>query len=732
MIQTPLSLDDVLARLSRITSTVTSLHRENEPGIYAALKLITRNAVDLIPGAVVSICSFDPTRGALDLDRRVMVGEPFWPAVDDPCQINGLATAALQHKVRQFSWEDQASESAAGQVACFPLLASGDVFGVLVANRPDDQPFQPTDLTWLENLASLAALTLSLTRLPIQAQQEQTRRERQLRRLRRAGMLISSRSSLQDTLDTILRTALEITDASYGIFRLVDRSAKYLVTRSFTGIGLAKPAIENLPIGETSVMGYVARKREPVLISDLHEEPWKAIYYPLDHELDMRSEVAVPLIGASGRLEGVLNLESPEINAFDKEDRYILQILATQAVIAIQEVRLLDTLQDIAAMLYTHSLDDIHQALVERACDLLNVPTSLIWLQEKDRLVVQAASVKSIYDQSIPLGSGPTSRAIQSGLSVSLLELHADDIELPGLEGAGSALFVPFSTGSDSGPGGVFSVYSARGDIRDFGQSDWDKRVVSILGHYDALAVQNSAHLEALKLAEDQRATTETFAAIGDITANLLHRLNNKVGTIPVRVEGIQDKCEALIQTDPYLASNLAEIQRSAAEAMQVVRESLEHLRPIQLAPVSVAACVQNAIASTQLPGGVQVETQGLESLPTVQAGADRLNLVFANLLENAVDAMGQVGEVHILGTVRSKWVEVRVSDTGPGIPPELHERIFEFNYSSRASHPGKLGFGLWWVKSWVTRFGGRVAVESAHGRGTTFILSLPLAEGDV
>jgi signal transduction histidine kinase len=314
---------------------------------------------------------------------------------------------------------------------------------------------------------------------------------------------------------------------------------------------------------------------------------------------------------------------------------------------------------------------------------------------------------------------------------VSLLELRANDIELPGLEGAGSALFVPFSTGADNTPGGVFSVYSARGDLRDFSQSDWDKRVVSILGHYDALAVQNAAHLDALKLAEDQRATTETFAAIGDITANLLHRLNNKIGTIPVRVEGIQDKCEAFILADPYLSTNLAEIQRSAAEAMQVVRDSLEHLRPIQLAPVSVAVCVQNAITATQLPVGVRVETQGLESLPTVQAGADRLNLVFANLLENAADAMGAVGEVRILGTMRGKWVEVQVSDTGPGIPPELHERIFEFNYSSRASHPGKLGFGLWWVKSWVTRFGGRVAIDSTRGRGTTFILSLPLAVGE-
>ena len=58
-------------------------------------------------------------------------------------------------------------------------------------------------------------------------------------------------------------------------------------------------------------MAWVARNRQAACISDLHEEPWSQIYYPLDASLEMRSELAVPLIGASGRLEGVLNLESP-------------------------------------------------------------------------------------------------------------------------------------------------------------------------------------------------------------------------------------------------------------------------------------------------------------------------------------------------------------------------------------------------------------------------------------
>jgi signal transduction histidine kinase len=690
MILPTFSLEEALVRLDGITRAITALRGEDKPGVQAALELVVKSAVELVPGASVSISRLE--------------------ASFEPSSV---------------------------QVTYFPLTVAGEALGVLVAAPPENAPFTPPQLAWLEHLAGLAAVILSLaTRRPALPAQEQTRRERQLRRLWRAGMLISSRSSLQDTLDAILSMALEITDASYGIFRLVDRSGKYLVTRSFIGHGLAQPAVENLPLEDTSVMGYVANRREPVVISDLHEEPWSKIYYPLDHGLEMRSEVAVPLIGASGRLEGVFNLESPEVNAFDKEDRYILQILATQAVVAIQEMRLLDSLQDIAAMLYTHSLPSIHQALVEQACDLLNVPTSLIWLLDKGRLVVRAASQPDLRDQSIPLGSGHTSRAVQGDAAAILLELKPDEAELPALAEAGSGLVVPFSAGNDTlTPGGAFSVYTAQGDRRDFSQSDWDKRVLSILGHYAALAVQNAADLEALRLAEDQRATTETFAAIGDIAANLLHRLNNKVGTIPVRVEGIQDKCEALLQTDPYLAANLSEIQRSAAEAMQVVRENLDHLRPIQLAPVSVAACIQEALASTRLPAGVRVETQGLEALPPVQAGADRLSLVFANLLENAADAMKGEGEVHIQVAVQGKFVEIQVSDTGPGIPLELQERIFEFSYSSRAAHPGKLGFGLWWVKSLVTRFGGRVTVESparaGTTAGTTFILSLPLSGGE-
>jgi signal transduction histidine kinase len=253
--------------------------------------------------------------------------------------------------------------------------------------------------------------------------------------------------------------------------------------------------------------------------------------------------------------------------------------------------------------------------------------------------------------------------------------------------------------------------------------------VLACLANYAVLALQNAAHQDALKNAQEQRAVAETFAAVGDIAANLLHQLNNKIGSIPVRVQGIQDKCGEIVSNDRYLAVNLAEIERSASDAMAAVRENLAQLRPIQMAEISVIECVREALAEARLPAGILVNLQHLETLPAVLAGQTSLAWVFANLCQNASEALGGTGEITIAGGVSKGWVEVTLHDDGPGIPPELHERIFELNFSGRrGQHPSKLGFGLWWAKTLMVRLGGSVTVESDARQGATFRLKLPAA----
>jgi signal transduction histidine kinase len=479
-------------------------------------------------------------------------------------------------------------------------------------------------------------------------------------------------------------------------------------------------------------MGWAAKLRQPLLIADLRDDPWARVYYPLDHEVAMRSELAVPLIGASGRLEGVLNLESPAVAAFSEQDSRLLQALATQAVIAIQEVRLLDALQEIAERLLTQPPQQVFERLVAMACELLNAPVGSIWVLEEEQLVLQASNSAARRGTRLPLHGSLTGQAILRRGPVAVDDLAEEPRfslrDLAGQQGWAGALIVPLLAGEQGQPLGAFSIYSQAEDPRRFAEADWDKKVLAVLARHAALAVQEASRREALRAAEEQRAVAETFAAVGDIAANLLHRVNNQVGTIPVRVEGIQDKCAGALAADPYLATNLEQIERSAAEAMAVMRDTLFHLRPIHLMPVSLAECVAEAIDESALPAAVTVHCFGLDELPLVHAGPRRLSLVFTNLLENAAAAMEGSGVISVRGAVQGGWVEVHVSDSGPGIAPDLHERIFDFNFSGRRAHSGKLGFGLWWVKTLMARFGGSVAVDSDGQHGATFTLRLPVA----
>lgn len=731
---------DALASLNRIGRTVNRIGPGQEADSASTLRLIVDSALQVAPEASAVIYAYDAAAGGFDLTSRVTAGPLAAPAPGDGPRPDGLGRRAIDGRHTVLSYEGPGmtihpiqAEAGAQAAACFPLVVADEPLGALYVYLPVQRPFSPLELLTLENFVNHAAMAIFQARQLARVQADLTRTADELTRLRRADLLISSRLRLPDTLEAILLMALEVTGAHFGIFRLVDRGGSKLVTAAVAG-DLGRPAVEALPINTTSIMGWAAKLRRPLLIHDLQTDPWARVYYPLDHEAAMRSELAVPLLAASGRLEGVLNLESPVVGAFSEQDSRLLQALATQAVIAIQEVRLLDALQEIAERLLTQPPQQVFDRLVAMACELLNVPVGSIWVLDQESLVLQATNSAARRGARLPLHDSMTGQAILRRGPVTADDLSSE----PGFaqralavqHGWAGALIVPMQAGEQGQPLGAFSVYSRAGDARRFAEADWDKKVLAVLARHAALAVQEASRREALRAAEEQRAVAETFAAVGDIAANLLHRVNNQVGTIPVRVEGIQDKCAGALAADSYLASNLEHIERSAAEAMTVMRDTLFHLRPIHLMPVRLADCVAEALADSHLPPGVHIEAVGLDALPPVHAGPRRLSLVFTNLLENACTAMEGAGAITVRGAVNGGWVEVQVSDTGPGIAPELHERIFDFNFSGRQAHAGKLGFGLWWVKTLMARFGGSVAVDSDGQRGATFTLRLPVAEG--
>lgn len=119
------------------------------------------------------------------------------------------------------------------------------------------------------------------------------------------------------------------------------------------------------------------------------------------------------------------------------------------------------------------------------------------------------------------------------------------------------------------------------------------------------------------------------------------------------------------------------------------------------------------------------------ENLPRVNAHARRLEQVFHNLLENAVKYTESEGRITLRAAVVATDLEVRIEDTGQGIPPSDVPHIFERFYradKARSREQGGTGLGLSIVKHIVQLHGGSVAAESRYGEGTTIILRLPLA----
>jgi GAF domain-containing protein len=736
---------EALASLNQISGTINHIGSDDVISSADSLQLIVESAIRVVQGSSAVIFTYDETRGMFESESRVSADPDGLeilprPSVNDDCpRKDGIGMRTVQRRCSVISYEEPDLDvhpyhAALGvrAVGCFPLIVVEQVVGVMYVYLCEERPFTRLELLMLDNFVNQAAMAIYHTRRLANMRRDLDRKEDELNRLHRAGMLISSRLKLEETLESILQLALDMTNAHYGIFRLLDRSGENLITRAFAGTNMTRPKIETLPLSANSVMGYVARSRQPILIPDLQAEPWLKIYYPLDDGLQMRSELAVPLINASGRLEGVLNLESPEPGAFDENHSHMLQSLATYAVTAIQEVRLLDALLEVARLIFTQPCQQVLNHLVALACDLLNASSSALWLKRDHELVLEASSGGYRHGDRMPVAGSLTGQAILQREAVVADDVRTDSRfhrrDLAQSQNWVRALVVPLLTRDEEQPMGAFGVYSSEFDPGRFAESDWDKKVLTFLAHYAVLALQNENRQQALRSAQEQRSVAETFAAVGDIASNLLHQLNNKVGTIPVRIQGIQDKCQQTLNQDAYLATNLVEIERSANEAMTAVRENLSHLRPIQLVEVDIASCIEQALETANLPEGVSVDIKPFDNLPPVIAGQRNLALVFANLFENAADAMKGCGQIIVRAATQNRMVEITVSDSGSGITPDLHSRIFELNYSSRGqTRPGKLGFGLWWVKTVMARLGGSVTVESDGMQGTTFRLKLPV-----
>lgn len=739
----PDRLLNALSSLNQIGATVNKLGPSQSITVEGTLRLIVESAIKVIHDSSAVIYTYSGSQQRFKRSSRVSAGEKSLPDPHDEPRRDGMGHLAIARQQRVVSYEEQEvdihpikTEAGARAVTCYPLIVAGQIVGVLYVYLHEMRKFEQLELLMLDNFVNQAAMAIFHARRIVRARRRLAEKEDEVTSLRRAGLLISSRSGLQETLDSILQMAMDVIGAEYGSFRLVSEHASVLELAAIAGDPPSPEAQFDLPIDETSIMGRVAKRRQPLLVDDVLDEKWSQIYYPLNESTQMRSELAVPLIGASGRLEGVLNLESPQPDAFNEEDIRRLHTFATHAVIAIQEMVLLNALQEISEILLSESQPRVLQRVASLACSLLNACSSSIWMLTGEQLDLKAAAGDDTYHDAIAVRGSIIGQVVQSGMALT----STDSINAPAMrtseagdaEASKHLLVVPLQREAGEGPdalGAISVCLDASGGVET---SDWDQKVLTILAHYASLTIRNTARIRALEVARSQRAATETFAALGDIAVNLLHQLNNRIGIIPVRIQGIQESCTDAIQADPYLEKNLAVIEAKAREAMIELRDSLTLLHPVNPAHLHLHECVAEALEKSNLHEMVKFESDIFEAFPPLFASKPGIVLIFVNLLENAAQAMNKQGTIRLSGQAEKDAILITVADDGPGIDPAVHDEIFELTYSGNDSlKGGKLGFGLWWVRMLMVRLGGSVSVESDGLKGTRFHLRFPMPVAD-
>ena len=174
------------------------------------------------------------------------------------------------------------------------------------------------------------------------------------------------------------------------------------------------------------------------------------------------------------------------------------------------------------------------------------------------------------------------------------------------------------------------------------------------------------------------------------------------------------------------LVDEVATGARRISEIVKAVKEySFMDQAPVQ--QVDVRAGLENTlvILRAKLKAGITITKDYQPDLPEIDAYGSELNQVWTNILDNAIDAMSGKGEIRIRTFQRDTDVVVEICDNGPGMPPEVRDRIFEPFYTTKPPGSGT-GLGLHISHNVVARHRGRINVRSRPGE-TCFEVCLPM-----
>ncbi len=535
------------------------------------------------------------------------------------------------------------------------------------------------------------------------------------RALVEAGIALSSELSLDAVLQKLVETAATLTDARYAALGVLDPSGQRLERFLTTGVDEAqRAAIGDLPTGR-GILGVLIREAAPLRLHDLAGDP-RSVGFPPGHP-PMETFLGVP-IALRGVAYGNLYLTEKAGGAdFTDDDEEAVVMLGSQAAVAIENARLyesatrwsaqLESLNEVMNVLVTEfDLNRLLQLIATRLRDLLGARAVTIALPYGSSARIEAAAGDD-EETYVGLQVAPRSKTMRvlerrrSERVDSMLDDPEVDHESARRLGARASLYVPLVVRGAAM--GVIAAHDKQGPDPRF--SDDDVRIAEIFAGRAAVAVELSQRVarDALRRVvtaqelERRRLARELHDETGQALTSILLSLRT--------VEEAEDEHE--------LRAAVGEVRELVRSTLQDVRQLAVELRPKVLDDFGLVAALERLTQSFGEQTGMSVHFQ--QTWPTSDRLPAEIETALYRIVQESLTNIvkhARATSVSVVLTRKDDSVSVVVEDDGVGFEPH------------RAREDG---IGLVGMRERVALLGGRLAIESRPGAGTTFVAEVPL-----